>query len=91
MLQAHRARLCTWRKLPACDQALLVLAPLCNGDTYARLAAGFGLGVALRLGGGRAAGRAGPRPDRGAVGADLDVHTNRIRARRLIDPHGQLV
>ena len=28
VLQAHRARLRTWRKLPARDQALLVLAHL---------------------------------------------------------------
>ncbi len=35
-----------WRKLPARDQALLVLAHLRNGDTYARLAAGFSIGVA---------------------------------------------
>ncbi len=46
LLQAHRARLRTWRKLAAHDQALLVLAHLRNGDTYARLAAGFGLEVA---------------------------------------------
>ena len=46
LLQAYRARLRTWRKLPARDQALLVLAHLRNGDTYARLAAGFGIGVA---------------------------------------------
>ena len=46
LLQAHRARLRTWRKLAAHDQALLVLAHLRNGDTYQRLAAGFGLGVA---------------------------------------------
>lgn len=36
----------TWRKLPARDQALLVLAHPRNGDTYQRLAAGFGVGVA---------------------------------------------
>lgn len=35
-----------WRKLPPHRQALLVLAHLRNGDTYARLAAGFGIGVA---------------------------------------------
>jgi hypothetical protein len=35
-----------WRKLPADRQALLVLAWLRNGDTYARLAGGFGIGVA---------------------------------------------
>jgi hypothetical protein len=36
----------TWRKLATRDQALLVLAHLRNGDTYSRLAAGFGIGVA---------------------------------------------
>jgi hypothetical protein len=35
-----------WRKLPAGRQALLVLAHLRCGDTYTRLAAGFGIGVA---------------------------------------------
>ena len=34
-----------WRKLPAGRQALLVLAHLRCGDTYSRLAAGFGVGV----------------------------------------------
>ncbi len=46
LLQTHREQRHTWRKLPAHDQALLVLAHLRNGDTYARLAAGFGIGVA---------------------------------------------
>jgi hypothetical protein len=46
LLRAHRERLGTWRKLPARDQALLVLAHLRNGDTYERLAAGFGVGLA---------------------------------------------
>lgn len=46
LLQAHRKRLGTWRKLPARDQATLVLAHLRNGDTYQRLADGFGIGVA---------------------------------------------
>ncbi|MDQ1008829.1 hypothetical protein QFZ82_003314 [Streptomyces sp. V4I23] len=44
---AHRRReLGTrWRKLPAGQQALLALAHLRCGDTYAQLAAGFGIGV----------------------------------------------
>ena len=46
LLQAHRERLRTWRKLSACEQALLVLAHLRHGDTYARLAAGFDVGLA---------------------------------------------
>jgi hypothetical protein len=35
-----------WRRLDPGRQALLVLAHLPNGDTYARLAAGFGVGLA---------------------------------------------
>jgi len=35
-----------WRRLDPGRQALLVLAHLRNGDTYARLAGGFGIGVA---------------------------------------------
>ncbi|MFF8973525.1 transposase family protein [Streptomyces sp. NPDC014995] len=35
-----------WRKLPAGQQALLALAHLRRGDTYAQLAAGFGVGIA---------------------------------------------
>ncbi len=46
LLQANRDHRRTWRKLPAREQALLVLAHLRNGDTYERLAAGFGVGVA---------------------------------------------
>jgi hypothetical protein len=34
-----------WRRLSCTRQALLVLAHLRCGDTYARLAAGFGVGV----------------------------------------------
>ncbi|MFI6744347.1 transposase family protein, partial [Nonomuraea sp. NPDC050451] len=34
-----------WRKLDPAQQALLVLAHLRNGDTYARLAAGFAIGT----------------------------------------------
>ncbi|BCB83517.1 transposase family protein [Phytohabitans suffuscus] len=46
-LRAHRAAIGSrWRKLTAGQQALLALAHLRNGDTYARLAAGFGVGVA---------------------------------------------
>ncbi|MEV4881442.1 transposase family protein [Streptomyces cyaneofuscatus] len=35
-----------WRRLPAARQALLALAHLRCGDTYAQLAAGFGIGIA---------------------------------------------
>ena len=47
LLRTHRALLRSrWRKLSPDRQALLVLAHLRNGDTYARLAEGFGVGVA---------------------------------------------
>lgn len=46
-LREHRtARGTRWRRLDPGRQALLVLAHLRNGDTYTRLAAGFGIGVA---------------------------------------------
>jgi hypothetical protein len=46
-LRRHRTvRGTRWRRLDPCRQALLVLAHLRNGDTYTRLAAGFGVGVA---------------------------------------------
>ncbi|MFB9730351.1 transposase family protein [Haloechinothrix salitolerans] len=46
-LRRHRVVIGSrWRKLPPQRQALLVLAHLRNGDTYASLAAGFGVGVA---------------------------------------------
>lgn len=47
LLRAHLRRIGShWRKLDPGRHALLVLAHLRNGDTYARLAAGFGIGVA---------------------------------------------
>jgi hypothetical protein len=42
----HRALGGRWRRLTADQQALLALAHLRNGDTFARLAAGFGIGLA---------------------------------------------
>ena len=41
----HRRR-SRWQRLDPGRQALLTLAHLRNGDTYTRLAAGFGIGVA---------------------------------------------
>lgn len=35
-----------WRRLPVARQALLALTHLRCGDTYAQLAAGFGVGIA---------------------------------------------
>jgi hypothetical protein len=47
LLTSHRKAIgCRWRRLSAGRQALLVLAHLRNGDTYSRLATGFGIGVA---------------------------------------------
>jgi hypothetical protein len=46
LIRAHRAELRSrWRRLNPGQQALLVLAHLRNGDTYARLAAGFAIGT----------------------------------------------
>ncbi|MFF1595009.1 transposase family protein [Streptomyces sp. NPDC058286] len=42
----HREIGTRWRRLPAGRQALLALAHLRCGDTYAQLAAGFGIGIA---------------------------------------------
>ncbi len=42
----RRQRRSRWRRLDPDRQALLTLTHLRNGDTYARLAAGFGIGVA---------------------------------------------
>ena len=45
-LRGHRRqRRSRWRRLGPGRQALLTLAHLRNGDTYTRLAAGFGIGV----------------------------------------------
>src|SRR5690606_12625913 len=47
VVRVHRRRIGSrWRRLSAGRQALLVLAHLRNGDPYARLAAGFGIGIA---------------------------------------------
>ncbi len=43
---AQRANGTRWRRLDPGRQAMLVLAHLRNGDTYTRLARGFGIGVA---------------------------------------------
>lgn len=46
LIRAQRVqRRSRWRRLDPGRQALLVLAHLRNGDTYARLAAGFGIGT----------------------------------------------
>ncbi len=47
LLSARRLELGTrWRRLPADRQALMALAHLRCGHTYAQLAAGFGVGIA---------------------------------------------
>ncbi|WP_344867161.1 transposase family protein, partial [Planomonospora alba] len=46
LIRAHRAqRRSRWRRLGPGQQALLVLAHLRNGDTYARLSSGFAIGT----------------------------------------------
>lgn len=46
LIRTHRQSLRSrWRRLDPARQALLVLAHLRNGDTHARLAAGFGIGT----------------------------------------------
>ncbi len=46
LIPAHRAeRRSRWWRLEPAQQALLVLAHLRNGDSYARLAAGFAIGT----------------------------------------------
>ncbi len=45
-LRQHRTVIgCRWRRLSAGEQALLVLAHLNKGETYAALAGGFGVGT----------------------------------------------
>lgn len=47
LLRGHRRRIGShWRRLSPSDQALVALAHLRCGDTYTRLAAGFGIGLA---------------------------------------------
>ena len=46
LLRAHRSKLRTrWRRLDAGQQALLTVAHLCKGETYADLACGFQIGT----------------------------------------------
>jgi len=47
VIRRHRVRIGSpWRKLNATEQALLVLVYLRKGETFADLAAGFGIGTA---------------------------------------------
>ena len=47
LIRRHRARIGSpWRKLNPAQRALLVLAYLRKGETFADLAAGFGIGTA---------------------------------------------
>src|SRR5215471_10448798 len=49
VIRRHRKKIgSAWRKLNPGRQALLVLAYLRKGDTFAELAAGFGIGTAWR-------------------------------------------
>ncbi|WP_442942559.1 helix-turn-helix domain-containing protein [Nonomuraea sp. LP-02] len=77
LIRAQRAaRRCRWRRLDPSRQALLVLAHLRNGDTYARLAAGFHVGTSTAWRYVREA------TDLLAMLAD-DVHAAVLRAGRL--------
>ncbi|QYC38071.1 hypothetical protein Nocox_02190 [Nonomuraea coxensis DSM 45129] len=69
-------RRCRWRRLDPSRQALLVLAHLRNGDTYARLAADFHVGTSTAWRYAREA------TDLLALLAD-DVHAAVLRAGRL--------
>lgn len=47
VIRRHRAQIGSpWRKLNPAQQALLVLACLRKGETFAELATGFGIGTA---------------------------------------------
>jgi len=47
IIRRHRTQIASpWRKLAPARQALLVLAYLRKGETFAELAAGFGIGIA---------------------------------------------
>jgi hypothetical protein len=47
VIRRHRKQICSpWRKLNPAQQALLALACLRKGETFAELAAGFGIGTA---------------------------------------------
>ena len=47
VIRRHRRQIGSpWRKLTSCWQALLVLAYLRKGETFAEVAAGFGVGTA---------------------------------------------
>ena len=50
VIRRHRRQIGSpWRKLSPAQQALLVLAYLRKGETFARLAAGLGIGTASTL------------------------------------------
>jgi Helix-turn-helix of DDE superfamily endonuclease len=73
VIRRHRAQIGSpWRKLTCGQQALLVLAYLRKGETFAELAAGFGIGTSHRLAvrhrDGGPAGRPLPETAQGAAG-----------------------
>jgi hypothetical protein len=87
LIRRHRTQLRSrWRPLDPGRQALLTLAHLRNGDTYTRLAAGFGIGVATAW-----------RYVREAVNLlaaaadDLDTAMQRVRRLAYAIPDGTLV
>ena len=82
VIRRHRAAIGSpWRKLNPGRQALLVLAYLRKGDTFAELAAGFGVGtngLAVRQRDGGPAGRPGAEAAHGGPGRGQ----GRVRLRR---------
>ncbi|MEU8050046.1 transposase family protein [Micromonospora haikouensis] len=102
LIHAHRHQQRShWRRLSPGRQALLALAHLRNGDTFTRLAAGFGVSVATAL---RAQGRdiirttiddflfpraqRYPRSEYSAEGCYLHTHDHDALNRMLLDPLG---
>ena len=92
IIRRHRKQIGSpWRKLNPGRQALLVLAYLRKGETFAELAAGFGVGTAtawqVRHRDGGAAGRPVPKA---AAGPARQAQRGRARLpghRRHLNPH----
>jgi hypothetical protein len=78
IIRRHRASIgSVWRKLNPGQQALLVLAYLRKGETFAEVAAGFGVGTATAR---------GPRPEAAQGGPGREEGRVRLRSRGR-DPH----
>jgi transposase-like protein len=82
-LRAHRNQRATrWRKLSAGRQALLVVAYLRKGETYADLACGFGIGTSTVYRYVREAPRAGGRDGSDSGAGDRGRIAQGVRDRR---------